>query len=209
MGAWYTKRGGGGERFKEENTWRGGNKNKQRQIMKKILFVFCIFIVACSIEQEQRKKIDQQQLDFAKYELYKINSFINCNCSAIKIAEIQGENRDTIPMLSTDIDLDTIKCQNDTVIYYFNYTKLFEDKRILQILSSPYNGCAHYYAIAFKKSESVNKSPLFSLIDEFGIFVYTPQKRVEIEKGFSKCISTNYNQLNSWLKNYLKLNNHE
>ncbi len=122
---------------------------------------------------------------------------------AIKIIENEGETQDTFPVLSLDLNLDTIEHQSDTVIYYFDYVKIYEKERKLFVLSSPYNGCVHYYAIAFKDDHAHQKQPIYLLINEKAFMVYDENKRQEINAGFKKCIEKNKNVFNLWLTTFL------
>ena len=164
-------------------------------------FLFFAFFVNCN--QKKENNIYAEQLDYAKYELYKLNSYMNCNCLAVNIPN-RYEDIDTLLVLSADIELDSVAFQSDTIIYYFNYIKNEKKKESLRVLSSVYTGCFHYYAIAFKKTNALNKEPIFALINELSFFPYTKQKRKEINEGFEKCLQIHKHNINTWLNQYIK-----
>jgi hypothetical protein len=172
------------------------------------IFLCAMFSLICACSEignhiTNSQQVNKQQLDLAKFTLYKVNSYLNCDCKAIKVSESQGDVRDTVNVLSLNLALDTIEYHNDTIIYFFDYTKIYDKVRKLSVLSSPYNGCAHYRAIAFSNKVENEKMPLYLLIDEDGYMPYSSKKSQEIDAGFKNCTEKNSTNLNAWLEAYL------
>lgn len=180
-------------------------KNKISNIL--ILFVVLMLAAMCfdaNTGNVASEKDRNEQVDYAKYLLYKANLYLNCNCKAIKVSGNSENKRDTLSVLSLDIALDTTMVFNDTVVYYFNYLKRDIHNENLFVLSSPYNGCSHYNGVAFSTNSDSTFNPIYLLIQEKSFVPLTPEKLNEITIGFKKCaVDTDVN-VNPWLKSYLK-----
>lgn len=153
------------------------------------------------------EKDRSEQVEFAKYLLYMANLYLNCNCKAIKVPEHNGDKRDTLNVLSLDISLDTTIVLNDTIVYHFNYLTRDVHSANLIVLSSPYNGCSHYYGVAFSKNNDNVFIPIYLLVQENSFVQLTPEKLNEINIGFRKCAVDTGTDVNPWLKSYMKKSN--
>lgn len=171
-----------------------------------ILILSAVLMLAamCFDAKGASEKNRSEQAEFAKYLLYKANSYLNCDCMAIKVSHHNKGKRDTLNVLSLDITLDTTLIFNDTIVYYFNYFKrdVYDEKYF--VLSTPYNGCGHYYGVAFSTSKDSVFNPIYLLVQENSFVQLTPKKLNEISGGFKKCTLDVGANINSWLKSYIK-----
>lgn len=153
------------------------------------------------------KKNRSEQTEFAKYLLYKANSYLNCDCKAIKVSHHSEDKRDTLSVLSLDIIPDTTLIFNDTIVCYFNYFKKDAYDKKFIVLSNPYNGCEHYYGVAFSTNKDSAFIPIYLLVQENYVVQLTPEKLNEISIGFKKCAFDVDTNVNTWLKSYIKRSN--